>query len=153
MLLATAPFALAEDTAAEAEAPAADLTPVLLVTVNGEEIMSDNSTLTMAYANYIQTAQNYGMDVSSEDVDTMLKQYSMQYTIQYTLILQKAKELGLDTVTDEEKAEIEASVRESWNLGVQGVVDQMGTVTAESTGSLYQGKLRIHRGLICTGKP
>ena len=136
VLVTAEPEAPAAETEAPAEEAAAEPTaepPVLLATVNGEEIWSNNSGLTAAYDNYIQTASSYGMDTTSEEVLSLLRGYSMQYAIQYSLIFQKAKELGLDTVTDEQKASLEAEVRTAWADVVDSYATQVGGLTETST--------------------
>lgn len=133
MLLAAAPFVLAEDAAAETEGLAVELAPVLLATVNGEEIMSDNLSLMDALSYYKQLAQSYGMDITDESTLNLLQQYSMQHAIQTTLIFQKAKELGLDTITDEDKAKITEEGKASWEEIIQNLIADQGTVTDESS--------------------
>lgn len=119
----------AEETAEE---PAVEV-PVLLATINGQEIWSDNLALRSAYENYIDTAASYGMDTENEDILSMLRGYSMQYALQYSLIFQKAKELGLDVVTDEQKAALEADIRTNWNEIVDGYAEELGSLTESST--------------------
>ena len=58
---------------------------------------------------------------------------SMQHAIQISLVLQKAKELGLDVITDEEKSQISEEAHKSWEEIIENVISSMGTLTDEST--------------------
>ncbi len=127
-LLAAAPFALAEDAA-----PAEEQAPVLLATVDGNEIWSDNDYLVSEYQYYLQTAESQGYDTASEDLLSLIRAYSMQGAINTYLILEKAAELGLDKITDEETAEFRESIQASWEEAVQYFTDMMGNVTETST--------------------
>ena len=135
MLLGTASLSFAEDAAepAETEAPAETVEPVLLVTVNGEEIKSDDDYLNDVLAYYLDYAANYGYDTSSEEMMASIRQYSLRYVIHTTLIRQKAAELGLDQFTDEEKAAMEAEAKAGWEEVVQTFVEQAGNITETST--------------------
>ena len=94
-------------------APVAQQERVLLATVNGEEIWSDNQDLAVAMDYYIYQADTYGMDTESPDVIAMLQQYAMEYAQETAVIYQKAAELGL-SATEEDKAQAEAAARTQW---------------------------------------
>ena len=115
------------ETPAEAEAP------VLLATVNGNEIRTDDTYLMNEYQYYLQLAESYGYDITSEEVMSMICPYSMQGAISSYLILEKAAELGLDKVTDEETSQLRESIKASWEEAVQYFIDMMGNVTETST--------------------
>ena len=118
------------------EAPAEEPTVaprVLLATVNGEEIWSDNGNLNYAYEQYVYAAQNYGMDPTEESTVGIIRSYSMLNAVQTALIYQKAAELGLDTVTDEDKAEMTATAKEQWEEIIQQIIADQGVITEEST--------------------
>ena len=108
VMLMSVSFALAEDTAdAAAEAETAEVIsdePVLLVTVNGQEIQSDNDYLLYMQSNYLNWANSNGYDTSDASLITAVNQQSLYDTIGYFLVLQKGKELGLDQFTDDEKS-------------------------------------------------
>ena len=143
MLLLAAPFALAEDAAAEpaAETPAEETaaeaaeaeTPVLLVTVNGEEIWSNNDYLLQVRDYYLDYASQYGYDVSDQSMIDTINAYSLQYTVRTALIRQKAAELGLDQITDEEKAAMEEEGKAQWAEIVNNFIESAGTITEDST--------------------
>lgn len=120
-----------EATVAEpTEAPAE---PVLLVTVNGEKIYSDNSYLNAVISYYNDYAANYGYDTSTAEMINTINQYSLMYTMRSTLIRQKAAEFGLATLTDEEKAATEAKAKAEWAEIIESYVKESGTVTDAST--------------------
>ena len=141
MLLAAAPFALAEDTPAEeppaeeaaAETAAEETAPVLLATINGEEIWSNNEKLVYVYDYYSQMAQSYGYDIETPEVITLIRQSTMYEMIKSKLIADKAAELGLDTVTDEKKESFKTAAKEEWDNAVDYYMQQMGNVTDTST--------------------
>ena len=117
---------VAEPTAAPAE-------PVLLVTVNGDKIYSDDSYLNAVISYYNDYAANYGYDTSSAEMINTINQYSLMYTMRSTLIRQKAAEFGLATLTDEEKAATEAKAKAEWAEIIESYVKESGTVTDAST--------------------
>ena len=142
MLLAAAPFALAEDTPAEeapaeeaaaAETAAEEAAPVLLATISGEEIWSDNEKLAYVYDYYTHTAQSYGYDMETPEVLALVRQSAMYQMIKSKLIADKAAELGLDTVTDEEKESYKTAAKEEWDNAVDYYAEQMGNLTETST--------------------
>ena len=118
---------------AEAEAAAETVEPVLLVTVNGTEIHSDDEYLNDVLAYYLDYAASVGYDTSSEEMLNTIRQYSLQYDIHTVLIKQKGAEFGLDQLTDEEKAEIETSAKTEWEEIIQSFIEQSGNITEEST--------------------
>lgn len=139
MMLAGMMSALAEDAPAEeavvAEAPAEESAAeerVLLATVNGDEIWSDNYDLMYAFEYYLDLAASYGLDTTDEAVLPMLRQYSMEYALQATVVRQKAAELGLQA-TEEDIEQIKADIKANWETIVQSFVDEAGVITETST--------------------
>ena len=137
MLLTAAAFALAEDAATEApaadvpaaDAESADEPPVLLVTVNGKEIYSDDPFL-------MKTLQYYMSQIDTSDPAnlTLAQQYAMNYTILIgCLAREKAAEFGLDQFTEEEKAQMKTDAEQYWDGIVDNFVAEMGNVTETST--------------------
>ena len=92
-MLMSVSFALAEDTAdAAAETETAEVVseePVLLVTVNGEEINTDNDYLLYMQSNYLNWAASQGYDTEDASLLTAINQQSLYDTIGYFLTLQK----------------------------------------------------------------
>ena len=105
---------------------------VLLATINGSEIWSDNTDLLYAFEYYLEMAMSYGLDTSDESVLPMLRQYAMEYALQTTLVRQKAAELGLDA-TEEDVAAIEAEIKANWETIVQSFIDEAGVITEDSS--------------------
>ena len=133
MLLAGMTAALAEESApaeadASAEAAAETEEPVLLVTINGEEIPSDHEEVEYWINYYLYQLSGSGYDVSDPEMLQAVNQYALLNTMRFILIRQKAAELGLDSFTDEEKAEWEKAAKDNWELAVesytQGVTDE-----------------------------
>ena len=123
MLAAGMTAALAEEPAAEVpvetEAPAAEAeAPVLLVTVNGDEIMSDDSEVQYWIGYYLYQLASSGYDTSDTEMLALVNYYALLNSMRYYVIRQKAAELGLDKVSDEEKAKMEAAAKENWEQAI-----------------------------------
>lgn len=132
-LAAAAALALAEDAPAEEVAETAGES-VLLVTVNGEEIWSDNAFLQSVIASYTDYAASNGYDTTDPAMIASINGLSLDYTIKYKyLVPGKAAEFGLDQVSYEEKADIESQAKAEWAEIVDTFVAQSGLVTDEST--------------------
>lgn len=127
VMLMSISFALAEDTAADVSDE-----PVLLVTVNGQEIQSDNDYLLYMQSNYLNWAYSNGYDTSDASLIAAVNQQSLSDTIGYYLVLQKGRELGLDQFTDDEKAAFAASAKESWEGIVSSFVSTNEAITEDS---------------------
>ena len=112
----------------EAEAPVESEEPVLLATVNGEEIMSDHEEIQYWINYYLYQLSSSGYEISDPEMLNVIDQYALFNTIRFILIRQKAAELGLDTLSDEEKASLEADAKANWELAVssytQNVTDE-----------------------------
>ena len=134
-MLISASFALAEDTADAAAETAEVLSdePVLLVTVNGDEIWSNDNYLLYTQANYENYAASNGYNTADENLIKAINQQSLYETIGYRLILQKGKELGLDQITDEDKTGFETDAKAQWEEIVSSFISSMGKVTEESS--------------------
>lgn len=107
--------------------------PELLVTVNGAEILSDNDYLQGMIEQITSDAAQNGYDTSSPDIIRQIRQLALRYTIQSTLIRQKAAELGIDQMTDAEKADAEAAAVAEWEEIIEYYTSQSGVLTDEST--------------------
>ena len=131
----------AEEQAAEEAVPAEEATEatpaeqpaVLLATIDGEEIWSDNELLKSAYDYYTELAESYGYDLENQDILSLVRQSAMYQPIQRKLVTEKAAELGLDSVTDEEKENFRTAAKEEWDEAVEYFVSQMGEVTEDAT--------------------
>ena len=136
-MLMSVSFALAEDTAdAAAETETAEVVseePVLLVTVNGEEIKNDNDYLLYMQSNYMNWAASNGYDTEDASLLTAINQQSLYDTIGYFLVLQKGKELGLDQFTDEEKDAFAVTAKTQWEEIVNSFVSANEAITEDSS--------------------
>ena len=116
----------------ETEAEEVALEAVLLVTVNGEEIKSDDEDL-LYYVDYFQNeAYDNGEDLNDPNVVKRVYADALNTAIRAVLLKQKAAELGLDQISDEEKAKIEADARAQWADILENYMLQFG-ITDEST--------------------
>ena len=134
VMMIAAASALAEETAEAvvAEAPADEAERVLLVTVNGDEIWSDNVDLQYAYEYYLNMAASYGLDTADESVLPMIREYAMEYALQTTIVRQKVAELGL-SATDEDIAQVKEDIKAEWEEIVLSYVDEAGVIDENSS--------------------
>ena len=123
------------ETAAETteETGAETAEPVLLVTVNGTEIYDDDYDLQYWISYYLYTLSSSGYDTSNADLLNDVNQYSLYNTMNFTLLRQKAGELGLAEISDEEKAEMEEEARESWASVLESYETGYFGITDDST--------------------
>ena len=121
--------AAAEETA-EAVEEAAE--PVMLATVNGEEIWSNNKAMQELLSYYGEYYAAYGYDTSDPSLQSYLKSAGLQWAIEDALYRQKAQELNVAEITEEQKAELEAKAKEVWDENVSYFAEQQG-LTEEST--------------------
>ena len=129
--------ALAEEAADEtAEAAEVSLLPaekILLATVNGKEIYTDDDYLA-AFINYnAADLEDSGYDLTNPGLIESLRQYGLHVTIQNTLLHQKSAEYGLDQFTDEEIVSVEAEAKTKWATIVDSYATQYGLITDTST--------------------
>lgn len=125
---------LAEGTDA---AVVADLTaeeePVLLASVNGDEIWSNNEEMQALIDYYLSYYSAYGYDTTDEGMLAQLKAAGLHWAIEGALYHQKAAELGVADLTDDQKAELEAAAKAEWEQAVSYYAQSMGGLTEEST--------------------
>ena len=119
MLLTLGLGALAEEAAdPTATDAAATLTEdTVLATVNGEDLTWGDIIL-QYNSNYSQ----YGYYID----DAAIKTIAMQESIDRLVMLQKAKELSLDSWTDEEKAQAETDAKTTWEGALDSYVTNSG---------------------------
>ena len=127
LLSVSAVFAEGE---AETETQAA---PVLLVTVYGKEITDQSPELLSLIDNITAYYAQYGYDTSDPGFTDYAKQFALQYLYEEALLLNKAKELGMDTLTDEEKASITEQVTEEFEEEVAYYLTNYFGITDESS--------------------
>ena len=118
-----------------AEEPAAETEkPVLLATVNGREIMSDDYGIQYFLDYYLNEMAQYGLTEEYEDYHyyyDYYKSFSLANTIRHAFYEQKAEELSLKG-TEEERVQYEETLKESWKSAVNNYVESAG-ITAESS--------------------
>ena len=125
----------ADATAAPETAEAAAAEPALtdvMVNVNNGEVLREDveiiaSNLISSYSSY------YGYDTSDETFVNAMYAYAVEYAVQLELMEQKAVELGMDQLTEEELATLKEENATSWNEIVDMYVTYYGGVTEEST--------------------
>lgn len=124
----------ATDVPEATEAPTAEPTTApdtVLANLNGQGITyKDVDTVAQELMyNYSQ----YGYDFSDAAMQKSIYQLAMQYALQLNMMEQKAVEMGLDTITDEEKAELEKEVNANWNSLVDQYVAYYGGLSSDAT--------------------
>ena len=112
--------------AAEAAVAEEKAAPVLLATVNGEEIWSDNKDLTELTQYYLDYYAAYGYDTTEESFQTYLKLAGLQWAVESTLYHQKAEELGVSGMTEEQRSQIEADAKAEWDQAISYYAEQQG---------------------------
>ena len=134
-LITAASFCSAEDAPAAVVETQAEETsePVLLVTVNGDEIYTDDTYLNNVIAYYMDYASYNGYDTSSEDLVAMINQYSLVYAIRTSLVRQKAAELGMNQFTDEDKAAMKETAVSEWGDIIDSYIADSGVISNDST--------------------
>ena len=108
-------------------------TPVLLATVNGREIRSDDDYLSAVIAVNEEELENSGYDLTSPELIEALRQFGLDVTIQSVLLHQKAAEFGLDQFTAEETTSLENEAKEQWAALIDNYAGQAGLMTDTST--------------------
>ena len=96
--------ATATTTTEPTAAPAAASTAP--ATVNGVEVSADS--VAMIAENLMYQYSQYGYDTTDESFIASVNQYALEYAVQLEVMLQKAKEKGLDQFTEEEMAAMQA---------------------------------------------
>lgn len=101
--------ALAEDTAADLSAD------TVLATLNGESIVWGD-----VEPNYNSLASNYGSyyDLTQQSTIELFRAVALENRITEVLLMQKAKELGLDQLTEQEIADATASAETDWEAAI-----------------------------------
>lgn len=84
----------------------------IAATVNGKIVtLADVDEIA---ENMLYTYSQYGYDVSSEQVISQINAMALEYAVQLEVMAQKAAELGLDQMTDEDLAAAEAEIDTEW---------------------------------------
>lgn len=116
----------------------ADLTgaeePVLLASVNGDEIWSNNGDMLQMVEAYADYLASYGVDLYSDpDTYAKVRAIGLNWAIDSMLYKQKATELGISEMTDEQKAEIEKEALASWDSKVEEFASSLSGLNENSS--------------------
>ena len=106
--------------------------PVLLATVNGEEIRSDNAAMQELISYYTEYYGMYGYDVEDPSLQVYLRYAGLQWAIEDALYRQKAQELGVAELTEEQKTALENEALKIWENNLAYFVEEQG-ITEEAT--------------------
>lgn len=128
--------AYAEDAAADAaatDAAAADAAQEnpLLVTVNGEQLYMADVQSEIDYL--VSYYSEMGYDMTREENLSYVRYMGLQTAISRVVLKQKAAELGLDTLTDEEMEALREENHQNWNELVDYYTSAMFGLTEESS--------------------
>ena len=125
---------------AEEAAVVADLTetteeaePVLLASVNGEEIWSNNEEMQELIDYYLSYYSSNGYDTSDQMLNNYLKAAGLNWAIESVLYHQKAEELGVSEIGEEQRAKLEENARTEWEAAVTYYAESLGNLTEESS--------------------
>ena len=137
-LLAVSALSLAESAeTAETEVEAAEELPkeepTLLVTVNGTEINTDNYDLNYWIEYYLYMLSSSGYDTSSEALLAEVNAYSLENAVNFVILRQKAQEMGIGQMSEEERAQTEAEARASWEDILKSYETNYYGITDESS--------------------
>ena len=103
---------------AAAEEESAPEEPVLLATVNGEQIWSNNSALQELVSYYTEYYTAYGYDTSDPSLQSYLQYAGLQWAMEDALYRQKAEELNVAGMTDEQREKLETAAKAEWDEAV-----------------------------------
>ena len=118
------------EAAAEATAtPAPTAAPVLLATVNGVEIYDNDPIIQDLIAYY----GDYGYDVTDPALLVQIKEVGLNWAIDGVLYRQKAQELNVPEMTEEQKKNLEAEAKTDWDSAVEYYATSLGGLTETST--------------------
>ena len=130
----TADPAETADAAAGAEAtevPQAD--PVLLATVNGQEIWSDNKAMQDLIEYYTEFYASYGYDTTEASLHNLLQAAGMEWAVESVLYTQKAQELNVADMTEEQRVSLEQDAKAEWDAAVEYYMQNVGGLKEDAT--------------------
>ena len=112
----------ATDAPVATAAPAATSPDDILANVNGQTVL--RSDMDMIFQSLIGEYANYGYDTNDATLIAQVQSQALGYAVQYKIMDQKAKELGLDVFTDTEKADITAKAQSEWDYYIDMYTQQ-----------------------------
>lgn len=113
------------------EAPQAD--PVLLATVNGQEIWSDNKAMQDLIEYYTEFYASYGYDTTEASLHNLLQAAGMEWAVESVLYTQKAQELNVVDMTEEQRASLEKAGKAEWDAAVEYYMQNVGNLKEDAT--------------------
>ena len=118
---------------AEDAVPAAEVEPAesIAATVNGQVVTQ--SEVDGIAQNMLNTYAQYGYDTTNASLISSINQYALEYAVQLEVMEQKAVELGLDQLTDEEKAAIETQTSTEWEDLISTYITYYVTLAEDAT--------------------
>ena len=115
--------------AAEEAVETAEVGDPVLFTVNGAEVLK--SKVDDIAANLYETYTSYGYTLGEDDM-VFLNEIAVNYAIQMELMNQKAVELGLDQLSEEEMTALTEENHSYWEQAVEFYMESYFGITAES---------------------
>lgn len=106
--------------------------PLLLASVNGDEIWTNNEDMQKIVESNINYYAANGQDISD---DPTLYAYALESTIREILLEQKRKEHNIGDISDEDVSAIQKEAQDTWELNIQYFSEALGNLTEDSTES------------------
>ena len=119
------------DASASTETPAAE--PVLLATVNGQEIRSDNKAMQDLISYYTEFYASYGYDTTDPGMQSMFQAVGLEWAVESVLYSQKAQELNVPDMTEEQRASMTQTAKAEWDAAVEYYMTAVGNLTETPT--------------------
>ena len=108
--------------------------PVLLASVNGEEIWSNNEEMQQLIDYYVSYySRYYGVDADDPTMQAFGKAFGLQWMVESILYTQKAAELKIPDMTEEQRAAQEAEAKARWEEIVSQYAEGLSSLTETST--------------------
>ena len=107
--------------------------PILLLTAYGEEITDQSNDLVSFINDYLSYLSQYGYDVSSPEIQSYIMASSLDYLLEQKVAMHKAADLGLDEISAEERATIEADTASTWEEEIAYYMENYYGITEDSS--------------------
>ena len=107
--------------------------PILLLTAYGEEITDQSNDLVSFINDYLSYLSQYGYDVSSPEIQSYIMASSLEYLLEQKVAMHKAADLGLDEISAEERATIEADTASTWEEEIAYYMENYYGITEDSS--------------------
>ena len=107
--------------------------PVLLASVNGDELWSNNEKMQSLINSVVSYYASFGYDTTDPSMMAVAKSYGLEWAIDGILYDQKARELGVTAMTEEQQAALEAEAKAEWDEILNYYMQNVGGMTDSST--------------------